>query len=154
MIPTLFKMTPLEQIVSDLANATCKRIANQVRIKLQGMTDVRLFGDDSIVKNVWEELCVQLQGEESLMWSAYEETVEVLVKGYIAGLPRFELEAVWLQTDRAFDLVDPTENLPDGKRTPVDEDAVVKYIIQDYIYTLASDWSNARIEGYLNRPSD
>jgi len=31
-----------------------------------------LFGDDSPLKNVWEEFCAQVQGEHSFYWDAYE----------------------------------------------------------------------------------
>jgi hypothetical protein len=41
---------------------------------------------------------VQLQGEESVFWSVYEETVELIVQGFVSGLPLHVLEAIWLQT--------------------------------------------------------
>lgn len=148
-------MTPESLIVRDLAKATCNRIANRVRLALQRMTDeCHLSGDDSILKTAWEELCVQLQGEEFFAWSAYEETVNAIVKGSVAELPRHELEAVWLQTDHAFDTIDPQEELAAESRPPVYEDAVIDYIIKDYVFPLASGWSNARIQAYLDRPSD
>src|SRR5262249_6737506 len=141
-------------IVADLARTVCERIARRVRIALQRMTDQRLYGDDSILRNTWDELCVELQDQQSLAWSAYEETVRACVTGHVAGLPRFELEAVWLQTDDAFDRIDLEEELPPGSRPAVYDAAVIDHIIRDYVYPLASDWSNARIQAHLDRPLD
>lgn len=32
-------------------------------------------GDDSGLRSTWEEICVQIQGELSIAWGAYDETV-------------------------------------------------------------------------------
>ena len=47
-----------------------------------------LSGDDSGLKNVWEEICVQVQGEESVFWDAYVETIESLLSGSVELLDR------------------------------------------------------------------
>jgi hypothetical protein len=145
-------MTPEDRIVRDFADVVCKRIARQTRAALTKMTDCRLSGDDSVLKNSWEEICVQLQGEQSIFWSAYETTINALITGHVGILKRFELEAIWLQTDDAFDQIDEEveRNRPSGDRPGVNEDSVIDYIRSEYVFALASDWSNHRIRKYID----
>src|SRR6187200_1466408 len=34
-----------------------------------------LSGDDSGLKNTWEEICIQVQGEESIHWDVYSDAI-------------------------------------------------------------------------------
>jgi hypothetical protein len=146
-------MTPEDRIVSELAEVVCKRIAWQTRMALTRMTDCRLSGDDSPLNNSWEEICVQCQGEKSIFWSAYEDSIRGLVRNFVQKLQRFEIEAIWLQTGDACDLTDEEfeQEHPPGKRPAINESSVVDQIIQNYIYALAGDWSNKRIREFIDR---
>ena len=146
-------MTPENRIVSELAEVVCKRIARQTRMALTKMTDCQLSGEDSPLKNTWEEICVQCQGEESIFVSAYEDTIRSFVREFVQKLQRFEIEAIWLQTDNAFDLTDEEyERESSGEKRPaINESSVVDYIIQNHIYPLAGDWSNKRIREFIDR---
>ena len=146
-------MTPEDRIVSELAEVVCKRIARQTRMALTKMTDCQLSGEDSPLKNTWEEICVQCQGEESIFRSAYEDTIRGFVRGFVQKLQRFEIEAIWLQTDDACDLTDEEfeRESSAGKRPAINESSVVDYIIQNHIYPLAGDWSNKRIREFFER---
>ncbi len=148
-------MTPEDRIVSELAEVVCKRIARQTRMALTKMTDCRLSGEDSPLKNSWEEICVQCQGEKSIFWSAYEDTIRSFVRMFVKKLQRFEIEAIWLQTDDVCDLTDEEferQSSPE-KRPAINESSVVDYIIQNHIYSLAGDWSNKRIREFIERDS-
>jgi hypothetical protein len=46
-----------------------------------------LSGDDSGLRTVWQEICVQVQGARSFYWSAYEETAFAYARGLISELP-------------------------------------------------------------------
>jgi hypothetical protein len=141
-------MTPEDRIVSDLADVVCKRIARQTRMALTKITDCRLSGEDSPLKNSWEEICVQCQTEESSAWSAYEETIRAYVTGFVEQLQRHEIEAIYLQTEDACDL---TDEEAEQKPLPVNESCVVDYIIKQHLYTLADGWSNKRIREFIDR---
>ena len=145
-------MTPEDRIVRDLAATICKRIAWQTRMALTKMTNCRLSGDDSPLKNTWEEICVQMQGAGSVCWSAYEATINALITGYVGELKRFELEAIWLQTDDALDQMDEEveRNRLSEDRPGVNDGSVVDYIRKDYVLSSASDWSNSRIRKYID----
>lgn len=146
-------MTPEDRIVSELAEVVCKRIARQTRMALTKITDCQLSGDDSPLANTWEEICVQCQQEKSYCWSAYEETISVLVRGFVQKLQRCEIEAIWLQTADACDMTDEEyERIHQpGERPAINESSVVDYIIDQHIYTLADGWSNKRIRKYIDR---
>lgn len=49
--------------------------------------DCLLSGDDSGLKNVWEEICVQLQGDESIYWGVYEGVIRNLISDAINKQP-------------------------------------------------------------------
>jgi hypothetical protein len=151
-------MSPESRIAAELADATCKRVARQVRHALQRMTDCRLSGEDSGLKNTWEELCAQVQFQESFAWPAYEEIVQLLLGNHVRSLRRFELEAVWVQTKTGQDWLfdDDAQDHTLDPRPPINESEVVDHLREEYVHKEAADWSNPRIRDYLDRstPTD
>jgi len=113
---------------------------------LQRQRDGLLSGDDSGLTNVWEEICVQIQGNHSSHWDLYEETIDQCVQLEVEKLPPYEVDAIWVQTSNGetWDLEDEESRQP----YPVNTEDVVAYIIARYIYREASDWSNQRIRRY------
>jgi hypothetical protein len=136
-------------IVRKLAEQVCSRISRKVIRALQQQKDALLSGDDSVLASAWEELCVQIQGERSFHWDAYEETVVQWVASEVALLPPHERDAVWLQTPagESWDTEDEESREP----YPVLADEVVGYLTNEYIYRQAGDWTNGRIRQYLER---
>ena len=141
-------MKPEDRIVSELADVVCKQIARQTRMALTKLTDCCLSGDDSPLKNSWEEICVQFQQEMAYCWDAYEDTIRGFVRMFVQRLQRFEIEAIYLQTEDACDL---TDEEAEQKPLPVNESCVVDYIIKQHLYPLADRWSNKRIREYIDR---
>src|SRR5439155_16348828 len=91
-------MNPSDQIVIAIADRESKRLARSVIRQLQSMTDCMQSGDDSPLANVWDEVCVQVQGQESVIWETYVETLEGIVLGFVADLDHETKQAIWLQT--------------------------------------------------------
>lgn len=135
-------------IVRALAGAVVERITRRVIRDLQRM-DVTLSGEDSGLKSPWDELCAQVQYMESFYWDAYEETVRAIVDGYVKDLPKYETEAIWLQTEEGFDwaLKEPEDREP----YPVFRGDIVEYVMREGVYLKAGQWSNARIRAYIDR---
>jgi len=138
------------KIVSTVATEAARRITRKVIAFLRQMTDT-MSDDDSELKTTWDEICVQVQDEKSFYWDAYDETVRAIVRGYTAELPKHEQEAIWLQTNAGFDwdCAEPE----DRDAQPVSDDDIVDWLIDEYIYAEADNWSNARIRAYLERSS-
>lgn len=135
-------------IVSAVAQEAARRITRKVISGLQRMKHT-LSGDDSELKTTWDEICVQVQYEESFYWDAYDETVRGCLAGYIAELPFHEREAIWLQTDAGVDW--DCEEPEDRDPNPVRDDDIVEYVAREYVYAEAGRWSNARIRAYIDR---
>lgn len=60
---------------------------------LQCMQDCLSSGDDSPLRSIWEEVCIQQQRELSFSWRAYQKTIAAGVEGRIGELKPYELDA-------------------------------------------------------------
>jgi hypothetical protein len=138
---------------NDVLRAFAKEIAERISRKtisaLQKITDT-LSGDDSELKNAWDEVCVQVQHDQSFFWDAYDNTVRSIVTAYIEELQSHEKLVLWFQTEQGWDwLYDHVEDSDED--LPVFDEDIVKYIVQEYVYYKANDWTNERIRAYLDR---
>ena len=84
----------------------------------------RLSGDDSELDTTWDEICVQVQDEESVFWDVYDEIVRDMVRAHVAELPKFEREAIWFQTDAGIDWA--CDEPEDRNSYPVTDDDIVE----------------------------
>lgn len=135
-------------IVRAVSQEAASRITRKVINGLQRMKHT-LSGDDSDLKTTWDEICVQVQYEESYCWDTYDETVRVYLESYVAELPKHEREAIWLQTDAGCEW---NNNEPvDRKPYPVLDDDIVDYLAREYIYAEAGRWSNTHIRAFIDR---
>ena len=135
-------------IVRALADKTAERLAKKAIATLQRIEDLH-SGDDSGLKSAWDEICVQVQHVSSYFSDAYDETVRAIVQRLVEELSAEERDAIWLQTDEG-DEWESSEG-PDRESNPVSEDDIVNFLVEEYIYERAANWSNARIRDYLNR---
>jgi hypothetical protein len=135
-------------IVVAVAEHTAERITRLAIRDLQRMKS-DLSGEGSGLANVWNEICVQVQHEESLAWDVYDPTAHAVVDALVVELLPHEQAALWLQTDQGieWDSDDPAERAT----TPVTTDDIAAYLLRDYIYAAAANWSNVRIRAYLER---
>ena len=136
-------------IVRDLAARVCQKIANQTISHLQSIDDVLLSGDDTELKNVWDEICVQVQYSESVYWDAFDEPVRAMVLGFVTELSDFESCAVWLQTDGGNNWL--CEEQDERDANPVDPSEIADYVLKEYVYVRAGKWSNPRIRTFIDR---
>lgn len=135
------------RIVEDVARAAGKGIAQQVMAELQQMPQT-LTGDDSVLETVWEEVCVQVQYEQSYAWDFYHDTVVGIIARHMTALSEYETEAIRLQTNAGehWSSRDPD----DREKDPVWEGDYLFYVANDYVYSEAGRWTNARIREYLD----
>ncbi len=137
------------RIVRALADEVCQRVSRKTIRALQSMAnpDGLLSGEDSGLTNTWDEICVQLQGEESYFWGSYEEIVRTYVESFVGELPAHESEAVWLQTPEGDDW--DSKEIGEREPSPVVDDDIVNCILNDYVLRAGNDWNNSRIRTYL-----
>ncbi len=136
-----------EATVRRVAQNAVEHVTCNVIRDLEQMTDT-LSGDDSGLETTWDEICVQVQHQESIFWSAYDEIVRGIVSRFVDELSKNEKEAIWLQTDAGIDwsCEEPGVREPN----PANQDEIVDYLVGD-IYSKAADWSNERIDAYFAR---
>jgi hypothetical protein len=135
------------RIARDLGEALCRRMVGGCIRDLQRMQGHMLSGDDSGLINTWDEICVQQQIEHSFSWHAYVATMDAVIEYRISQLKPYELEAVWLLTGQGEDWDCVLDD--ERERYPVSDSDVVAYL-QDELLTAATNWSNSRIQGYLD----
>lgn len=139
----------IEQVHATLVSAVAAHVSR--RVSEEAVAALRqqpalLSGDDSGLQNVWLEFCVQVQGEHSYDWDAYEVHVRQLIEGQVCRLAPFELQAVWLQTPAGADWCDEPDINP--SQIPLDVESVVDSLY-GLVWRIASDWEDDRIGRYL-----
>ena len=148
----------IDAIVAQVAQQAADRVTRKTIADLRRMTNGLLSGDDSGLKTTWDEICVQVQGEESLYWEVYVETVCAILGVYVAELPTNERNALWLQTQAGFDWKWEDEwkcrDGEDREDIAVSDDDVVRYLFDEHVYPKAENWTNARIRAYIDRSSE
>ena len=148
-------MDPRDKVIDEVAERLCERIARKVILKLQKMEACGV----SDLKNLWNEICVQVQSEQSITWDLYDNMVKGFVFGFVEKLKNYEQVAIWLQTDAGIDwlwkLTDNAEienlSMPidnKGEHAPIDIDDVVDYVTCEYVYREAGRWSNREIRDF------
>ncbi len=150
---TYIKKLSESRIVCALAETVCRRVTRKVIRELQRMGPETcggslLSGEDSGLKTVWDEICVQVQGEESFSWGAYETTVASLVDGLAEELSDLEREAVWLQTPQGEDWYVDDED--QRNPYPVSNTDIEEYL-RKLVLDAAADWTNPQIRTFLDR---
>lgn len=132
-------------------NTVALRVARRVVRTLAKMRDGLQSGADSGLASVWDEICVQIQGRESVLWQAYDGTVRAMVSREVQGLPPAVLSALWLQTRRGEEWLEDEEEGDEVNRLPgipYDVGDVVDHVV-GMVYGIAAQWSNHRIRAYL-----
>lgn len=135
-------------IVKAFAGEIAKKVTKKTILALQRMP-YTLSGDDSGLTTIWDEICVQIQGEESYHWNMYDLTVRSLVEYDVFQLKHFEQLALWIQTE-AYDSWE-SEKQDDEQFPPIFEGDIVDYLLTEHIYSEAMEWTNAKIRKYLEQ---
>ena len=144
-------MDDRDRIIASISEHECKRIARKVVRALQGMTEGMQSGDDSGLANLWDEVCVQVQGQLSIMWDYYEDIMLQMIEKQVHLLSVELTKAIWLQTDNGFDWDFDEE---DSTEVEYSEDDIVDHILSQYVLKFACDWNNRCIEKYMEREHD
>jgi hypothetical protein len=86
-----------------IIEAKYKRYAQQVIAEVKALPpDCRQSGDDSPLKDVWEEFKDQMQNERSVSFDAYEDTIHRICLGIVENLPEDEQQLLWTWSNAYF----------------------------------------------------
>ncbi len=139
-------MNGVDEVIFHLAEGCTRRIARRVILGLQALSDGLQSGADSPLTSTWDEICVQVQSGESVLWEVYDQHVRSVIADEIQTLAPHERCAIWLQTDAGIEWQCSDE--VDSGMT-YDEDGVISQVA-DEVYTAAGSWSNARIRAFID----
>ena len=135
--------------MSESTAVVAARVARRAVRVLNEMRDCLTSGDESGLVSVWQEICVQVQFEESFYWDAYDYTVYDIVWREVKRLPSSVLRALWLETIPGQDwLIEEDGEPPDSAPYCIDD---VAEHITSIVYVMAADWSNRHIRAYFKR---
>ena len=140
-------------IARNLSDDLCKKITSKTVRWMQGFPTTLDMG---YLKNLWDDVCYQVQKEESFYWSHYDDMVTSNIVSLLEELEEYKLTAIWLQTnDTDYQL---SELESDGLLTDIRYktlntscfiDDIAKYITGEYIYQQAESWRNDRLRQAL-----
>jgi hypothetical protein len=148
-------------LIKEYAATAANSICEQTIAFLKEIKDT-LSGDDSPLENTWEEICVQVQDEQSFHWAVYLEMMYETVSGKIGHLPRHDLVALWMQTDEGMDWLRYREKSEEGDHplyqredlsmsiVPINHEEIAQYIIDQFLLPAAGEFTNMNIEAYLD----
>lgn len=137
--------TPIVEAVAELA---VQRVTRRAVCDLQRMPP-DLSGEGSGLGIVWNEICVQVQDEQSFAWEAYNQPTRAVVDAMVEEQPPHEQAALWLQTNAGIDW--DSDEAAERATNPVTTEDIAAYLLRDYIYDAAEGWANARIRAYVDR---
>jgi len=143
-----------DEIISGIAEIACKRISSKVVRELQKMTEDLLSGDDSGLINIWDEVCVQVQAQHSIHWGIYLDVIESIIYEKLEKLDSMTKQAIWLQTADARSWQDECNENERGEIPAFLASEISYYILNKYILNAAANWTNKRIEEYIDRGYD
>jgi hypothetical protein len=128
------------KILSAIADGECRKICRQTIRRLQEMDAANI----SDLENAWNEVCVQVQGQESVFWDTYVDSAVAATIDVVRRVDGELRKAIWLQTENG------QQYQPEGaEEVPDYEDDIAEYIWREYLLRAASDWTNARIRQHL-----
>ena len=150
-------------VLKKFANEIAERVSRKAMKALREITAINIEADSEL-KNVWEELCVQLQVGQFYFWDSYDEMSHEWVCKYVYELKEHEVLALWFQTeegrewlwtpvmsDEHYGELDDNERehyMPESEYPPVFIDDITEYIVAEYLYDKAAGWSNKRIRAF------
>jgi hypothetical protein len=167
-----------DTILEHVAEQACQEISRQVIKDLRRMKEGLQSGDDSPLRNIWDEVCVQMQTEQSVMWEAYEETILPMIGLELDRLDKAVISAIWLQTEEGLEWdaenqvtaeldtmaeYDKSEfyfieierhhkvpkNVIPGS-VEYDLNDIAAYILEKYVLNAAATWKNKRIGKFID----
>ena len=139
-------MNHQDAVIKGISDISCTKISGKVIRYFQKMKEGLQSGADTTLKNVWDEICVQVVGEESYCFSSYIDTARRYIHIEIEKLDERIKQAIWIQTDQYLDSEEDDEKYDPSIYC---EDDVIEYILNDFVLREAERWTNKRIENYL-----
>ena len=143
-----------ERIIGAWADQLANRVVKKTVAALKKMGRDCMLSGDSGLKNVWEEVCVQVQSEYSVDWDTYETVIDDLLASYASELERSAVLALWATTDEGSDWMNENCVASDGyEEVPFSIGAIAEQL-RGNVLSIASDYKSPAVRRYLRRADD
>lgn len=140
-----------QHLVAAWASQLSDRLIKDAIQSLEAMESQEMISGYSGLKSVWEEICVQVQDEQSFFWETYVETMEGLLAGHVEMLDADARLALWTLTDSGRDYIDDHQADDEaGLDIPVDADEIVA-MLMDGLLSAAANHESRSIRRFLQR---
>jgi hypothetical protein len=143
-----------DDIITGISKILCKDIEDKVINNLKSMKDEMQSGEESGLQNLWEELCVQVQDEQSVMWELYVDIIYAFIEKEVEKLPHVYKKAIWLQTSEGKEWAFDYEEDDEQEELCYNEENINDHILNANILCRAANYSNERIDKFLERELD
>lgn len=139
-----------QAVIGPYAENLAHRIVQQVIRRFRKIPG-ESSGADSELKNMWEEMCVQAQGEQSIFWDVFHANVDLEIANKVKKLEATDRLALWLQTDEGREwYLWQQEHDANRESAPIDNNDIIEILWQQFLGE-AEDYENDRICRYLTR---
>ena len=143
-----------QHLVAAWASQLSDKLVKDAIQSLEAMDSQEMLSGDSGLKNVWEEICVQVQDEQSFFWETYVETIESLLAGCVEMLDANARLALWTLTESGQDYLDDHQTDDESVLDiPVDVDEIVA-MLRDGLLSAAANHESPSISRFLQRHED
>lgn len=144
---------PAYRVVTEHASALARRIAQEIVTDLRAVQAPLLSGDGTPLTSVWQEICVQVQGEESIFWDAYLQSMRDFALSRLASVSPPELEMLWFGTEPGWDWLWDVVNAEDSapRHPGVDDEVVAHWIIREFVMPLAEEDDSELVARFLRK---
>lgn len=121
--------------------------SEQVIAQFEGMRESMLSGDSGLL-NTWEEICAQVQGEESSDWDTYTGMIEDFILANVKQLPKSAQLALWAQTETGWDWIyDHFAEDDSYDNAPLDFESITQ-LIKGAVLSEAADYESPTLYRY------
>lgn len=148
------------ELLTDHATKLIANLSDSIIRHLRGITwdsGMMQSPKSNGLKNLWDEICVQVQRDYSLYWDAYEDYIWSIVEELVRKLSKEEKLLIWMESDSFSDWADTfdadddcdkafSQVFPEG----YENNAVIQTIYDDVI-SRASNYRNRRITTFLEQ---
>lgn len=144
-------------VIQDLANSIIAKIAESAISEMKKNRDVLLSGEDSGLRNLWEEYVAQVRGGESFHYDEYQEAVENYCSSEVNKISKLEKLIVTLgadQTSQEFEeWLEESEKAIHYENILPNNAIIISEVCQQ-IERIAEEYTSRNIERYLNNEEE
>ena len=126
----------LRKVRAEAGELVCKQVIRCLRRMPTTVPEDNELG----LQTFWDSICYQMQVEQSYFFDMYLIDVDKQVEYFTRQLPEYQITALWLSTNDAFESFADYDAGVDGFI-----EAVVLMIRNEYLLEAARNWTNKRI---------